>query len=181
MEDIEDLELTFTVEKYEFGGEKRVPLIPDGEHIPVTTENVAQYVDLVLELKTTKETAEQTHYFLEGLYEIVPAHLLHVFNEYQIGLLIAGIPTIDADDWKQNTVYTHFEETDSEIQWFWEIVESFSQDQRACLLQFATGTSRVPSGGFVNLRGHDGASKFTIILSEQTDALPSSSTWYVYF
>ena len=33
-------------------------------------------------------------------------------------------------------------------EWFWDIVESFSQENRARLLQFTTGSARVPTRGF---------------------------------
>ena len=34
------------------------------------------------------------------------------------------------------------------IQWFWRVVLSFNNEMRARLLQFVTGTSRVPMNGF---------------------------------
>ena len=33
--------------------------------------------------------------FLGGFHEMVPAHLLKVFNEHELELLISGLPTID--------------------------------------------------------------------------------------
>jgi hypothetical protein len=37
---------------------------------------------------------------------------------------------------------------DQVIGWFWAVIAEFSQEQRAKLLQFVTGTSRVPAQGF---------------------------------
>ena len=34
------------------------------------------------------------------------------------------------------------------IQWYWRVVLSFSNEMRSRLLQFVTGTSRVPMNGF---------------------------------
>lgn len=39
------------------------------------------------------------------------------------------------------------------VQWFWQIVESYSEELRARLLQFVTGSSRVPLQGFKALQG----------------------------
>jgi hypothetical protein len=177
MTGVEDLELTFTAEEFEFGREKRVALVEGGEDIAVTTDNVEKYVNLLRDFKTVESIRQQSQSFLEGLFEIVPAYLLHVFNEYQISLLIAGVPTIDAADWQANTTYTGYQASDDAIVWFWEIVHEYSQDQLACLLQFATGTSQVPSGGFSNLRGHDGVSRFVIQKVDQVNSLPTSGTW----
>jgi hypothetical protein len=49
------------------------------------------------------------------------------------------------------------------VLWFWEIVESMSQSMRAKLLQFCTGTARVPVVGFSGLESFDGQRRlFTI-------------------
>lgn len=37
-------------------------------------------------------------------------------------------------------------------QWFWEVVESFSEDEKARFLQFCTGSSRLPAHGFKALQ-----------------------------
>ncbi len=39
------------------------------------------------------------------------------------------------------------------VKWFWQIVESYSEEMRARLLQFVTGSSRVPLQGFKALQG----------------------------
>jgi hypothetical protein len=39
------------------------------------------------------------------------------------------------------------------IQWFWRAVQSFPNEMRSRLLQFVTGTSRVPVNGFKELNG----------------------------
>ena len=44
-----------------------------------------------------------------------------------------------------------------------------TQEQRALVLQFATGTSRVPIGGFAELQGYSGPQQFTITLRAFTD------------
>ena len=42
---------------------------------------------------------------------------------------------------------------------FWEILGGWSDEQRAKFLQFVTGTSQVPLGGFSRLAGHLGEAK----------------------
>ena len=72
------------------------------------------------------------------------------------------------DDWRANTDYTgEYERKGAAhkvVKWFWEVVQGeFSEEQRARLLQFVTGTSGVPAQGFRALQGNDGnIRKFTV-------------------
>lgn len=65
-----------------------------------------------------------------------------------------GIPDLDLIDWQKHTEIRYMlspiciKAEDELIKWFWEVLESFSVEERARLLQFVTGTSRVPVEGF---------------------------------
>ena len=50
-------------------------------------------------------------------------------------------------------------------------------EDRACLLQFVTGTSRVPMNGFAELYGSNGPQKFTIEPWGKAHSLPRAHTW----
>uniref|UniRef100_A0A673MPY4 E3 ubiquitin-protein ligase HACE1 n=1 Tax=Sinocyclocheilus rhinocerous TaxID=307959 RepID=A0A673MPY4_9TELE len=93
-------------------------------------------------------------------------------------LLLSGMPEIDVMDWKKNTEYTSgYDLQEPVIQWFWEVVENLTQEERVLLLQFVTGSSRVPHGGFAFLMGGSGLQKFTIAAVPYTsNLLPTSST-----
>jgi E3 ubiquitin-protein ligase NEDD4 len=45
---------------------------------------------------------------------------------------------------------------------FWKVISAWPAERKARLLQFATGTTRVPTGGFKDLQGSDGPRRFTI-------------------
>lgn len=47
------------------------------------------------------------------------------------------------DDLKTNTEYTGYTAASPVVQWFWDVVRSFSKEDMARLLQFITGTSKV--------------------------------------
>ena len=59
----------------------------------------------------------------------------------------------DLDDWQANTVYRNYTKTTRQILWFWQAVHAFTTEQRSRLLQFVTGTCRLPVGGFAELIG----------------------------
>jgi E3 ubiquitin-protein ligase HUWE1 len=47
------------------------------------------------------------------------------------------------EDLKANTEYTGYTAASPVVQWFWEVVQTFSKEDTARLLQFITGTSKV--------------------------------------
>ncbi|XP_074043351.1 E3 ubiquitin-protein ligase HACE1 isoform X4 [Macrotis lagotis] len=178
--DISDLglELTFSVETDVFGAMEEVPLKPGGASILVTQDNKAEYVQLVTELRMTRAIQPQINAFLQGFHMFIPPSLIQLFDEYELELLLSGMPEIDVSDWIKNTEYTSgYERDDPVVQWFWEVVESITQEERVLLLQFVTGSSRVPHGGFANIMGGSGLQNFTIAAVPYTpNLLPTSST-----
>uniref|UniRef100_A0A7S3UX33 HECT-type E3 ubiquitin transferase n=1 Tax=Heterosigma akashiwo TaxID=2829 RepID=A0A7S3UX33_HETAK len=100
--------------------------------------------------------------FLEGFHELVPADLISIFNPQELELLISGLPDININDLQANTEYQHYKPSDPQIQWFWSVLRSFSQEEKALFLQFVTGSSKVPLEGFGMLQGMRGIQKFSI-------------------
>jgi len=114
-----------------------------------------------------------------GFHEIIPEDLIAIFNEQELELLISGMPEIDVDDWKSNTEYHNYTAASQQVQWFWRAVRSFDKEERAKLLQFVTGTSKVPLNGFKELEGMNGVSRFNIHRDYgNKDRLPSSHTCF---
>jgi hypothetical protein len=65
------------------------------------------------------------------------------------------------------------------VKWFWELVRSFSQEQKAKLLQFVTGTSGVPVQGFAFLQGNDGnIRRFTLHGDKNVKVFPRAHTCF---
>jgi hypothetical protein len=74
-----------------------------------------------------------------------------------------GNADIDVQDWRKSTVYSGgYTSYSPTVQWFWEAVLSYTPEQRARLLQFATASSRVPMNGFAELQGSNGPQKFNL-------------------
>ncbi|KIW06428.1 hypothetical protein, variant [Verruconis gallopava] len=170
---------TFSVSADVFGEEKIVDLIPNGRNIEVTEENKHDYVQRVVEYKLIGSVKEQMEHFLQGFHDIVPADLVSIFNEQELELLISGLPDIDVEDWRNNTEYHNYTASSPQVQWFWRAVRSFDKEERAKLLQFVTGTSKVPLNGFKELEGMNGFSRFNIHRDYgNKDRLPSSHTCF---
>lgn len=188
---------TFSVEDDEFGKITVVDLVPNGRNIPVTEENKHEYVRLVVEHKLITSVKEQMEHFLSGksryrlsapiqitnislgFHDIIPENLISIFNEQELELLISGMPDIDVDDWKGNTEYHNYSASSPQIQWFWRALRSYDKEERAKLLQFVTGTSKVPLNGFKELEGMNGINRFNIHRDYgNKERLPSSHTCF---
>lgn len=194
--DITDvLDETFTQTEDRFGELVTVDLRPNGEDIPVTEENKKEYVDAVVEYRISKRVKEQFGAFMEGLLELIPSDLISVFDERELELLIGGMSEIDMcvsfpslhaefellfyrDDWTKFTDYRGYDKTDQVIEWFWQCLRSWPAERKSRLLQFTTGTSRVPVNGFKDLQGSDGPRRFTIEKSGDPQGLPRSHTCF---
>jgi len=177
--DITDvLDLTFSTEDERFGEVVTVDLKPDGLNIPVTEENKKEYVELINEWRISKRVEEQFKAFLEGFNQLIPQDLISVFDERELELLIGGIAEIDVDDWKKHTDYRGYTESDEVIQWFWKCVKTWDSEKKSRLLQFTTGTSRIPVNGFKDLQGSDGPRRFTIEKAGDLTQLPKSHTCF---
>ncbi|XP_052562372.1 E3 ubiquitin-protein ligase Nedd-4-like isoform X2 [Culex pipiens pallens] len=161
--DPSELMLTFCVDEETFGYTSQRELKPNGADIEVTNDNKDEYIKLVIEWRFVARVKDQMQAFLEGFGQIVPLNMLKIFDENELELLMCGIQSIDVKDWKRNTLYKgDYFANHVIIQWFWRAVLSFSNEMRARLLQFVTGTSRVPMNGFKELYGSNGPQMFTI-------------------
>ncbi|KAL9903400.1 E3 ubiquitin-protein ligase Nedd4 isoform 2-T3 [Glossina fuscipes fuscipes] len=161
--DPRQLELTFCVDEDIFGQKSQHELKPGGANIEVTNENKDEYIKLVIEWRFVARVKEQMTSFLDGFGSVIPLNLIKIFDEHELELLMCGIQNIDVKDWRENTLYKgDYHQNHIIIQWFWRAVLSFSNEMRSRLLQFVTGTSRVPMNGFKELYGSNGPQMFTI-------------------
>ena len=177
--------IDFSITEIVNGKPVDIDLVDGGANIEVTSENRAEYLEARLRYKIFDRILPQLTELLLGFYEVVPEPALTVFDAGELELLLCGLPTIDVEDWKTHTEYTgEFERlgcADKVVKWFWELVEEFDAEMRARLLQFATGTSSVPSVGFKGLCGHNGrAQKFTLhgVTDPDTCYYPKSHTCF---
>ena len=82
---------------------------------------------------------------------------------------------VDVDDWAKFTDYRGYSTEDQVIKWFWQCIRSWPAERRSRLLQFATGTNRIPVGGFKDLQGPIGLRRFTIEKSGDPSRFPMAN------
>ena len=177
LDDSELHEYYFAYEEEEFGTLQIKELEPGGAHKRVTEENKMEYIKLLCGMKMTQNIAAQTSSFLEGFHELVPKPMISIFDSKELELLISGLPEIDIADLRNNTEYHNYTKDTPVIKWLWEVMQEFSQEERAEFLQFVTGSSKVPLEGFKALPGMSGVQKFQIHKSfTGPDRLPTAHT-----
>jgi E3 ubiquitin-protein ligase NEDD4 len=168
-EDLELLCLDFTATQNLLGETVTIDLVPNGSDKTVTAENISEYLESYMKYFLLERIKPQVTELLLGFYDVIPESALTVFDYQELELMLCGLPNIDVDDWMEHTIYKDCTRKTQVVKWFWDIVRDFDQETRARLLQFATGTSGVPSRGFSVLQGSDGNIKpFTINVTDLT-------------
>lgn len=177
------IDTTFSVECSSFGAVRSVELRPGGATEPVTDGNKREYVRLYVAHRFTRGAERQWLALQRGLADVVPPQLLRPLSARDLQPLLAGRADLDPTDWRRHTRLKHLAPDSALAQWFWEIVDEFDQEMRARLLQFVTGSRRVPLAGFRALQGSTGVAAprlFTLhLVADATpDSLPKAHTCF---
>ena len=93
---IDGLEFTFSYEEDQFGKLVVKDLVENGSKIPVTEGNKLDYVNKLCYAKMAKDIKDQIESFLEGFHELIPPHLISIFDAKELELMISGLPDIDS-------------------------------------------------------------------------------------
>ncbi|RWS30289.1 apoptosis-resistant E3 ubiquitin protein ligase 1-like protein [Leptotrombidium deliense] len=174
--DVADMELTFTEEEYDNNGQliRVVDLIPGGSKIEVTNENKMQYLDALAQHRLVNSVKDEVEHFLKGLNDLIPDNLLAIFDENELELLMCGTGQYSISEFKANHLVSGAsEEFHKVLDWFWNAVSNFTDEEMARLLQFTTGCSQLPPGGFVELNP-----KFLITSTPVFGTLPTAHTCF---
>ncbi|KAM4682548.1 E3 ubiquitin-protein ligase HERC2 isoform 7-T7 [Amazona ochrocephala] len=147
-EEFEAMSLPFTVPN---ASGQDIQLSSKYTHI--TLDNRAEYVRLAINYRL-HEFDEQVAAVREGMARVVPVPLLSLFTGYELETMVCGSPDIPLHLLKSVATYKGIEPTASLIQWFWEVMESFSNTERSLFLRFVWGRTRLPRT-IADFRGRD--------------------------
>uniref|UniRef100_A0A1Y1KR63 Ubiquitin-protein ligase E3A n=2 Tax=Photinus pyralis TaxID=7054 RepID=A0A1Y1KR63_PHOPY len=146
----------------------------DGDNVNVTQENKHEFIDLYADFLLNKSVEKQFRAFYRGFQMVTdesPLELL--FRPEEIELLICGSKNFDFDALEGSTEYDGGYTNESQvIKDFWSIVHSLSLEDKRKLLQFTTGSDRVPLGGL---------SKLKLVIARNgpdSDRLPTAHTCF---
>jgi len=91
----------------------------------------------------------------QSFHELVPLSLLRTsgLTAHELGLLLNGQPDVDVDTLRAHAIYqssdlTSFNEEHPSRVWFWQMLLELPAEDKQLVLQFITGSARVPLDGF---------------------------------
>ncbi|XP_075224051.1 apoptosis-resistant E3 ubiquitin protein ligase 1 [Lycorma delicatula] len=152
--DVEDMDLYFVEEDYDQAGQliKVVELIPNGAKTRVKNVSKHQYLDALAQYRLATSLKDEVEYFLRGLNDLIPDNLLSIFDENELELLLCGTGEYNVADFRAHHIINGSSpEFRRILDWFWTAVSNFTTEEMARLLQFTTGSSQLPPGGFKEL------------------------------
>ncbi|KAJ2847789.1 Ubiquitin fusion degradation protein 4 [Coemansia brasiliensis] len=145
---VDDLALDFTLP-----GFPEIELRPGGAEIPVTINNVHTYIDLVVHWTMFSGIQAQVSAFCEGFDRVLSSRSLLMFTADELCCLVGHTGADDAY-WTATAVQNSISVeqgllmSSPEVGMFIEFLVSLDKTERRQFLQFATGASRLPLGGF---------------------------------
>ncbi|XP_012371889.1 E3 ubiquitin-protein ligase NEDD4 isoform X1 [Octodon degus] len=174
-----ELDLRFIIDEELFGQTHQHELKNGGSEIVVTNKNKKEYIYLVIQWRFVNRVQKQMAAFKEGFFELIPQDLIKIFDENELELLMCGLGDVDVIDWREHTKYKNgYSASHPVVQWFWKAVLMMDSEKRTRLLQFVTGTSRVPMNGFAELYGSSGPQPFTVEQWGAPEKLPRAHTCF---
>ncbi|XP_069679377.1 ubiquitin-protein ligase E3A isoform X2 [Periplaneta americana] len=145
-----------------------------GDQIYVCQDNKKEFVELYADFLLNTSVDKQFRAFRRGFQMVTdesPLHLL--FRPEEIEQLVCGSKNFDFNELEEATEYDGGYTSDSPIiRYFWDIVHKMTLESKRKLLQFATGSDRVPVGGL---------SKLKLIIARNgsdSDRLPTAHTCF---
>lgn len=162
--------LNFEIPIWQNGRSEYAPLGPDGSSREITALNVDEFVEKAVNYVLKESVSIQFTAFARGFHSICGGNALSLFRGEELELLVRGSEDFDLDtlraavlykNWKRlNTGLSTEEDLQSEdevsdaypvVRFFWAYFHRADIKDRRRILQFITGTDRLPPAGIVNL------------------------------
>ncbi|XP_063892746.1 ubiquitin-protein ligase E3A [Helicoverpa armigera] len=126
----------------------------NGDDIFVTQENKREFVELYADFLLNESVETQFRAFRRGFLMVTDeSPLAALFRPEEVEMLVCGSKNFDFNELEKSTEYDGGYTAESQtIKDFWSIVHSLSLDDKRKLLQFTTGSDRVPVGGLSHLK-----------------------------
>jgi len=125
--------------------ETSVDLKPNGNIIRVTFENRLEFIKLCYEARLSEHDT-LIDSIRRGIDKIVPIDALNVMNWRELEILICGKKEININLLRRHTNYSSgLSASNQHIQWFWEVLSEFTEENKSKFIRFAWAQERLPS------------------------------------
>lgn len=137
-----------------FGSISFHELKENGDELYVTQENKKEFADLYADFLLNKSMERQFNAFRRGFQMVTDeSPLALLFRPEEIEQLVCGSKIFDFAELEAATEYEGGYTVDSEaVRNFWRVAHSLPPESQRRLLQFTTGSDRVPVGGLSRLK-----------------------------
>ncbi|CAB82212.1 E3 ubiquitin-protein ligase UBR5 [Caenorhabditis elegans] len=140
------------VEQSADGKAVTVNLKPNGDEVLVNKDNVIEYVYKYAERVLVGKRIITFEAIREGILDVIPESMLFGLTPEDLRLIICGIESVSISVLQENTGFLDESRASQETlnrfkQWFWQVIESFTQQEKQELVFFWTGSPALPAAG----------------------------------
>ncbi|UMM16628.1 hypothetical protein L5515_013563 [Caenorhabditis briggsae] len=176
-QELDELQLDFSVVTSDVGLVRTVNLKPNGSNQRVTVDNVHEYIRLYVNYYLKQRIATMVGAIRRGISEVVNIEWMSMFAPHELQILIAGFEEVfTIKELQQNCQITFgmaSSTTDQDfIEMIWDVIDKLSKDDKMAFLRFVTGCSRAPVDGLKSLYPKMGI----LVISTSEEELPTSAT-----
>ena len=145
------MQLTYTVKS---SNGETVELFPGGKDVYVPWAERLNYIDMMKDYRVKEFDAQIDAVCRNttvcscvdrGLASQIPRHFLKLFTSVELKVTVVGRGDINVALLKENTEYGEgYTEESTAVKYFWNVITSFSDEERELYLKFVWGRSRLP-------------------------------------
>lgn len=142
--EIESCDLTFEIT---YGSGTKVfqkSLVKDGSSVRVTAENVGMFVERYAKFLTADCVEQYMKLIRKGFITVIQPISFEFLHAKELEKIIVGSKYIDIRKLRSECVYRGYNPDSDIVVWFWETVDAYNNDMKEKLLQFCTGSGRMP-------------------------------------
>uniref|UniRef100_A0A8B9JAN1 E3 ubiquitin-protein ligase UBR5 n=1 Tax=Astyanax mexicanus TaxID=7994 RepID=A0A8B9JAN1_ASTMX len=144
------MDLAFAIDLCKEEGSGQVELLTGGANMPVTPQNVYEYVRKYAEHRMLVVAEQPLHAMRKGLLDVLPKNALEDLTAEDFRLLVNGCGEVNV---QMLISFTSFNDESGENaekllqfkRWFWSIVEKMSMTERQDLVYFWTSSPSLPA------------------------------------
>jgi len=174
-ESVDSMALTFSVSlESMFGEPVEYDLVKNGKERPVTNSNKFHFVEVYADFLLNKSIKKSFNAFKRG-FELVTDNspLPDLFRPEELENLVIGQRKYDWETLQEICEYDGgFNKNHETIQHFWSVFDEMEESEKKLLLEFFTGSDRVPVGGLSRLKPKIQSS------GPDSDRLPTAHTCF---
>lgn len=95
-----------------------------------------RYIYLISHYRLSVQIAKQCDAFFAGLSQMIDARWLRILDVDELRVLVSGTEEpIDVENLRKHTVLGGYHEKDEVVEFFWQALHSFSQEERKAFLK----------------------------------------------